>query len=65
MSRRIARKNRITVVMEEKLKDDLERYAEENDRSMSDFIRLICKEWVEVMNARSLEEGGVVEVVEG
>ena len=52
MSRREARKNRITVVMETKLKDDLERYAEENDRSMSDFIRLICKEWIEVMNSR-------------
>ena len=55
MSRREARKNRITVVMEEWLKDKLEGYAAENDRSMSDFIRLICKEWVEVMDARTGE----------
>ena len=47
---REARKNRITVVMGDSLMGRLQELADDNDRSMSDFIRLICKDYCEALD---------------
>lgn len=49
MRRNESRKNRITVVMGNQLKDRVESLAVTNERSVSDFIRLVLKEYVEAI----------------
>ncbi len=49
---REARRNRVTVVMGEALKNEVSYYAKSEDRSISDFIRLVLKDWVETMKER-------------
>lgn len=49
---REARRNRVTVVMGEALKNEISHYAKLEDRSTSDFIRLVLKDWVEAMKER-------------
>lgn len=51
------RTNRITVVMGEDLKDDVIFYAHEQDRSVSDFIRLVLKDWVEATIELEIQNG--------
>lgn len=47
------KKNRVTVVMGDTLMARLEELADENERSMSDFVRLICKDYVEALDSRT------------
>jgi len=51
------RTNRITVVMGTDLKDEVIFYAEEQDRSVSDFIRLVLKDWVEATHELEIQNG--------
>lgn len=53
---REARRNRVTVVMGEALKNEISYYAKQEDRSTSDFIRLVLKDWVEAMKDREAEQ---------
>jgi hypothetical protein len=49
---RETRNNRVTVVMTENLKAQIQMLADENERSVSDFIRLVLKEYVEAMEGQ-------------
>ena len=44
-----SRRNRVTVVMGTNLKDAVQTLADENERSVSDFIRLVLKDYVEAI----------------
>ena len=46
------RKYRVTVVMSRDLKEKIQELAEQNERSMSDFIRLVLKEYVEALEGQ-------------
>lgn len=47
------RKDRVTVVMNGSLKDQLEVQAEDADRSLSDFIRIVLTEYIEALRGGS------------
>jgi hypothetical protein len=53
----MARTNRITVVMGEDLKEEVIFYAGVQDRSVSDFIRLVLKDWVEATHEIEMQQG--------
>lgn len=58
MSRlREPRKQRVTVVLSDSLKNRLEDLAEDNQRTLSDFIRLVCLEYCEAIDEREAESG--------
>lgn len=44
------RNDRVTVVMAGTLKDRVETLAEENERSVSDFIRIVLKEYCQAID---------------
>jgi metal-responsive CopG/Arc/MetJ family transcriptional regulator len=51
------RRNRVTVVMEDSLKSNVDALAETNNRTVSDFIRLVLREYVEaIQEAEGTEE---------
>lgn len=52
MSNRESRTNRVTVVMSGQLKSQIQELADENERSVSDFIRLVLKEYVEALEGQ-------------
>jgi predicted transcriptional regulator len=47
------RTNRVTVVMSENLKSKIQILADDNERSVSDFIRLVLKEYIEAMEGET------------
>ncbi|NIO37412.1 ribbon-helix-helix protein, CopG family [Candidatus Bathyarchaeota archaeon] len=47
------RTNRVTVVMSANLKSIIQTLADENERSVSDFIRLVLKEYVEALEGET------------
>jgi hypothetical protein len=57
MTEKPTRTNRVTVVMGEDLKEEVIFYAGEQDRSVSDFIRLVLKDWVEATHEIEKEKG--------
>lgn len=67
MSSKESRTNRVTVVMSANLKSNIQDLADENERSVSDFIRLVLKEYVEAMEGETqvvLSEATDIEVIE-
>lgn len=44
------RRNRVTVVMGNALKNRLQQLADNSERSLSDFMRLICKDYIEALD---------------
>jgi len=53
--RRELRRNRISIVVEDSLKESLEEAAVENERSVSDFIRLVLKDYFEALASQREE----------
>ena len=43
---------RVTIVMSKTLKEKVQALAKDNERSMSDFIRLVIKEYVEALEGQ-------------
>jgi Arc/MetJ-type ribon-helix-helix transcriptional regulator len=54
--RREPKTNRVTVIMGESLKAKIEELAEEGQRSISDFIRLVLLEYCEAIEEQKLLE---------
>ena len=50
------RRNRVTVVMEDSLKEIVNELAEVNQRTVSDFIRIILWEYHDALEAAEAEE---------
>ena len=50
------RRNRVTVVMEDSLKKIVTELAEENQRTVSDFIRIVLWEYHDALEAAKEEE---------
>ena len=50
------RGNRISVVVEDELKDAIIKWAKINKRSMSDFLRLVAIEYIEAQEADDDED---------
>lgn len=48
------RRNRVTVVMGNALKNRLQDLADKAERSLSDFVRLICKDYLEALDAEDV-----------
>ena len=46
---RVIRKNRISIVIDDDLKAALEYYATDNQRTMSDFIRIVLQEYCDAL----------------
>ncbi len=55
------RRNRVTVVMEDSLKGIVNNLAEENQRTVSDFIRIVLWEYHDALEASKGEEEESVE----
>ena len=53
------RRNRVTVVMEDGLKEIINVLAEENQRTVSDFIRIVLWEYYDALEAAKEEEESV------
>jgi len=51
------RRNRVTVVMEDSLKEIVNELAEVNQRTVSDFIRIVLWEYYDALEAAKEEEG--------
>ena len=68
MSNKENRTNRVTVVMTGHLKSQIQELADEHDRSVSDFIRLVLKEYVEALEGQlqiEVDEDSIEEEDEG
>lgn len=55
------RRNRVTVVMEDSLKEIINGLAEVNQRTVSDFIRIVLWEYHDALEAAKEEEEAVQE----
>lgn len=53
---RVIRKNRISIVIDDDLKAALEYYATDNQRTMSDFIRIVLQEYCDALAEQQVEE---------